>query len=386
MNLDDLDTLVIDADPAIHTPIPLATSAEADWTYMQITRGRHRDAHKYRHIPLPLKVGGVVAAALAIVLGLLIPSPGGPQAAAAAVLETAAASVKSQNDHLAPGQFQYEDIQSLYQLSLYQPGGTGVVVKRVTAQFTETVQLWINAAGTGSVERTESALRFSSSADRERWNSNPVGQQIFRSLASDSGERQSEQAVANVSDLPTDPGQLASVIANGQLGSNIDLIPSGPNSTFERSAALLVGPEAGMSPSLASALFQVLANQHGSRLLGNVTDHSGRRGEGIVLGSSTSESTSEIVVDPDSGSLLEAAFVPSPVTLPAGEGQTCLPSASGALACSQQSVQAVLAPAWTDLVASGIVDSNSATLPPFGSATPSVSGVTKSAAKRSVES
>jgi hypothetical protein len=363
MNLDDLDTLVMDADPALHAAIPSASSAEAHWDFMQITMGEYRDRQRQRRVRVTVRVGAVVAAALAVVLGIVIPGPSGPQSAAAAVLEKAATSARLQNDSIAPGQYLYKDIGSLYQIDLYRQSGTGVAVQSATAQFTETEQVWLNAGGTGSVRRTESALRFPTASDRAIWNADPAGQQIFRAVAGSSALN-AEQAVPNVSNLPTAPNRLASVIANGQLRTNIDLIPKGPNSTFERAAALLIGPDAGMSPALASALFEVLANQPGTSLLGNVTDHSGQRGEGVVLKSMTNESASEIVVDPDSGSLLEALFSPPPVTLPAGEGQACVSSGSGTPACSQSTVQAVLSPVWTDLVATGTVGSSTATLPP----------------------
>ena len=95
---------------------------------------------------------------------------------------------------------------------------------------------------------------------------------VFRYRSTTAGK-----PLLNVSDLPTDPKALAQVIAAGGLQTNIDLIPAGPNATFERAATLLVGPTAGMTPALASALFQVLAGQPGVQLLGSVTDHEGHK-------------------------------------------------------------------------------------------------------------
>ena len=235
------------------------------------------------------------------------------------------------------------------------------------AQFTQVDQVWTNAADIGRALRTDSALQFSSPRDQEAWNASPAGQhfsQEFPSTSGSQGRGLREQAVVDISDLPTDPDQLATVIASGGLHTNIDLIPSGDNATFQRSAALLLGPDVGMSPSLASALFQVLANQPGTRLVGRVADHNGQEGDGVVLTSPKSERPSEVIVDPTSGAVLEAVFAPPPSTLPARGGETCVGSGSKTPTCSSSIIRAVSDRVWTDLVATGIVGANTATLPP----------------------
>ncbi len=356
MNFDDLDTMVVDADPALSVAIPSGSSAEARWHYVQVTTHLAGRGHHRRRLILTAGIVAPIAAALVLLTVIVIPGPSGPKSAAAVVLEAASATAGQQNTQAAPGQYLYTETQSAYQVTLYDAKGTpGEMVKVATAQFNETDQAWTNAGGTGSALQTDGGVRFPSAADQAAWNASPSGPSVLQRIAQfgeNGGQARPEQPVLNVSDLPTDPNVLASVIATGGLHTNVDLISAGPNATFERTATLLLGPTVGMTPALASALFQVLADQPGVQLLGTVTDHNGQQGQGIVLATADGTNVSEVVVDPKTGSLLEAQFaLPAPMDH----------NASGIS-------QAVLAPVWTDVVATGVVNSKTATLPPTGNA------------------
>ena len=355
MNLEELDTLVADADPVLDVTIPSGSCAEARWRYVQLTTHAAGRVHYRRRIILTAGIVAPIAAALALLLVIVIPGPSGPKSAAA-VLEEAATEARLQNTQLAPGQYLYTQTQSAYQVTLYDAKGTsGEMVKVATAQFNETDQAWTDASGTGRALQTDGGVRFPSAADQAAWNASPSGPSALQQIAQfgeNGGQARPEQPLLNVSDLPTDPNVLASVIATGGLHTNIDLISAGPNATFERTATLLVGPTIGMTPALASALFQVLADQPGVQLLGTVTDHDGQQGEGVALATADGTNVSEVIVDPKTGSLLEAQFA-----LPAPTDHN-VPGIG----------EAVFAPVWTDVVATGAVNSNTAILPPVGNA------------------
>jgi hypothetical protein len=181
------------------------------------------------------------------------------------------------------------------------------------------------------------------------------------------GQAEPQPAPLNVSDLPTDLATLASVLAAGQMGTTQD-VAAGPDATFERAARLLLGPTTGMTPTLASALFEVMADQPGARSLGTVSDHDGEQGEGVALGDATSTQVAEVIVDAHQGRLLEVDYAVPGTTSAAPGGEACATSTSG-LQCAQPVGEEVLAPVWTDLVASGVVNSNTQSVPATGTAT-----------------
>jgi len=171
-----------------------------------------------------------------------------------------------------------------------------------------------------------------------------------------------------VSGLSTDPTILEREIARGRQGTNVDLITSGPSAVFQRAARLLIGPDSGMTSSLASALYQVLANQSGAALLGATTDHSGRQGVGVSL--SSSRGVSELIIDPTSASALEVQFSPPLPSLsgsPKGPTIRCIVATEcGSSTLPPENATSLVVPIWTDSVTSGIVNSIASTevLPP----------------------
>jgi hypothetical protein len=175
-----------------------------------------------------------------------------------------------------------------------------------------------------------------------------------------------QQSVPQVSGLSSDPSTLAQELAEGFDDSNVDRIASGPSAVFQRAARLLVGPDSGMTGSLASAIYQVMADQSGVTLLGNTTDHSGRQGIGVSMSSPTG--VSELIIDPQSGSALEIQYSPpaSSISAPPGATVRCLTvSSCGSLVEKNPPLGSteVVAPIWTDTVTSGIVNAEGATEP-----------------------
>jgi hypothetical protein len=115
--------------------------------------------------------------------------------------------------------------------------------------------------------------------------------------------------VTDVSSLPTDPSTLAHELTTGTTGIvGIDhlLIPPGENAGFARVVPLLLGPLTGSSPAFNAAIFKALALMPGVRALGETTTHTGATGLGFDAPSASPASDSAIVVDQNTGALLEA--------------------------------------------------------------------------------
>jgi hypothetical protein len=366
MNLDDLDTMIMDADPALDLEIPSGVSLGAQRSYVQMTSLPPRVGGDRRPFVLATSVVGAVAAALIILIVTLVAIPSGQQSAAAAVLLQAATKAGEQRINLTAGQYLYSETRALYRVIVYVPSASGTLVEGPRAQFIETNRVWINARDNGRVLRAQGPLRFPSARDRAEWDASPAGQRVYQSLPTGSlaqGQTRPRQSLVNLSDLPTEPSRLESVLRNDEFHTNVDDIPQSPDAVFERSAILLLGPDLGMSPALASALFHVLANQRGARLVGDVTAHSGRRGIGVTLVTGETGNVSEVVVNLKTGSLLEASFATPASTVSPSPGRGCMSPNDEPPSCPGKTTFATLAPIWTDLVSSGIVPSDTATPP-----------------------
>lgn len=395
-----LDQLVAEADPARGVDLPSGGSAQARWRFVQITSGLL--APPRRRLRRPFRVVLPVAA-VALALGLVavnLPGTAGGRSAAAAVLDQTATRLVQVADQLAPGQFLFRETQSEYEQALYKPSaganGSETLAEVATAQLAQTQRSWTDAEGHGQAKWFAGLLSFPSAADQTSWQANADGFSSvsnrappFQTAASCacaeesgvSGGSGSVQAPVDVSNLPTDPGALTAALARIDFGDAAYPIPtSGADATFERAAMLLSGPTTGMTPALAAALLQVMAAQPGVRLLGTVTDHQGREGTGVALPSASGPGVTEIVVDPSTGAVLETQFGGPPPSLGGVDG--CVGPAgatvgpSGAAAGSATSTPSTTCalplaawssrPLWTDVVASGVVASDTAILPTSG--------------------
>lgn len=408
MTLDRLDTLIAEADPARGHAIPDGSSPEARWRYLRLTTppdqtgpraeagGRTqtrsgavvalRAGRTRRRVVVGAAVASVAAATAAVLVLALLPAPSGPTSAAAAVLLDAAAAA-GQAPPLTPGQYLYTETQTEYGLILYAPtsdGGTQMT-EVATAQYATTVQGWTGSRGMTTTLVTTGTKEYPSSADRAAWQavaptnaSTPATGGPLPRGASGDGSPHPVPSGLDAADLPTDPAALATALRTGDYGTNAMYL-NGPDAVFERAATLLIGPDQGMTPALAKALFQVMAQQPGAELLGTVTDHSGQQGDAVSFPPIPGSGPTEVVVDPSTGALLEADYAPpAPVggsvcTNLGPVGATVGPVGTNGTTSSHSCIQPVsalsIAPAWTDVVASGVVGSSTTTLPPHPGAT-----------------
>lgn len=384
MKTEDLDELVRRADPARDVAIPPATSAGARWRYAQLTRtppAARRRRRRRRRAAVGLGIGAPAVAAALVLALLVVPGPAGP-GAAGAVLDRAASAAEHAPSALGPGQYRYTETETGYHVGLYQTG-SGEMSEVATARYEVTNQAWTDASGEGRNLITVGALGYPSPADQATWDANrPSGPVTFQGVSSHFGQSQAVQPILSGGELPTDPAQLASVIARRRLqvnGGGADSTVAGldayqlsdgaPYSVFEGAAVLLIGPTSGMTPALAGALLRVMAAQPGARPLGTVTDHDGRSGEGVA---DTAHGTAvdRVVVDPMTGRVLEAEFALPPTSGPAP--RSCSgPVGQTATTCATYTGPGIsTAPVWTDVVASGVVGSPTATVAPAGALRP----------------
>jgi hypothetical protein len=351
-------------------------------------------------------VGAVGLAAIAIVLivsTVILPtgSPGGPTSAAAAELGRLAARAATVPSNLSAGQYAYTEFQ---QPTLISDG------PNYTEYLVGTVQTWVAADGSGRrVTMTNPTPQFYTAADRAAWVASgsppavipptlPTVQTFGPGTAS---EVNGPLPLYDVTGLPTDPISLEQVLNNENPGaSSLGTLPEGIKaldfqsscgtaacSLFERTVALLQGPDIGATPAIRQALYKVLAMVPGVELLGTTTDQSGESGLGLALvqhqdaGTGTDEcatpskdptdpaattitrrvtsyqpaftTTFSIVVDPQTTTLLssERSFSPSVVNM------TPNPCGSPAL---QKPQPTELTPNWTDVVDSGVVNTDTA--------------------------
>ena len=358
----DLDELLSQADPTRDTPPPSGTSAQAQWTYTQITHSTPRRLPSYVRLrpvfTVVMSLGLVVA-----ISTLLIGSHQPPRSAGADVLRHAAALVAAETGlQPAPGQYLYTETRSLYQATIYQRDiASGSLVPTAEAQYFETEETWTDFAGIGTGLLTRSPLQYSSSSDQAAWLGTKFGRDFSTGFAQSVSEPSLTQSVPNLSALSTDPTQLAHELATGSGGTNVDLIPNGPSAVFQRAARLLVGPDSALSPSLTSSLYQVLANQPGVTLLGEQTDHRGRAG--VAVSVSDQGGVSLLIINPKSGLPLEVQYSPhtgAPISSLGGSTYQCIPvpeCGSTPETGTPQGTAVTVGPTWTDTVSSQIVAS-----------------------------
>jgi len=320
-----------------------------------------------------------VAAAVALVIGLL---PGtAPLSAAAAALQHAALADASSATlpSLASGQYYYQQ-STVSMVCQFASPLMGQNAKNLTYVSDGTMQSWTSGSGAGQVTITPSTAgangsHFATVQDEERWvalgkpfnpcavmnssnalNNNPAndnpqnaegtagGYAVSLLLYSGFGfnmgwSTQTTQLAAgtSVNNLPDNVSQIESMLANGEI--NFDgsvspspqVCPSGSGqgtvgcSTFEQLQViehLLQLPDA--SAKFGSVLYQVLAQMPGATLVGSVTDPSGRVGKGVVIPIDQNEKL-EVILDSATGALLSCTALVADST----GAPLAMPSASG---------------------------------------------------------
>lgn len=352
----EIDELIKENDPASTERMP------GTWDERWARQLAHLDAYHRRHrthqrLVLAASLGVAMAVAAALVPQWLDAPP-----SAATVLDAAADTAASEAPLTpGPGQYLYSVTNSEYEFVVDRPSNlapTSGLPAIATATWTESKQIWVGGTGAGRSVITATPYRFSSTADEAAWHRYLT----IPTLPPVTSSTTVGTAITNVASLPTSPSALATEIASGHTGTSVDRMTFSENSTFLRAASLLVSPARGMTPTLQSALFRVLAAQPGTTVETGITGQSGVRGTAVSVGGSPPGQFEGIIIDPQSGAPLEADFAP-PSTATGQEGRSSCTKAA-LRACPTGSFS--FGPMWTALTAPVVVGSDTSTSPVGG--------------------
>jgi hypothetical protein len=283
-----------------------------------------------RHSRVLALSGGLGAAAMAaLLLVLLLPSVGQKlPVAEAAQLRLIAANAARQpvlqlgpNQWLRTQQVLFVSLTATGQVPITGPGGVAEVTSAPIPNATATAKVvstqWFNNFGQACATESFGPLQFASKSNLDAWRSagltnQPTGMPIascpnFPAANTLNGFAQGIGAV-DVSSLTSDPAVLATELSNGTTGiPGLDQSAPSGNQGFEEAVKLLVGPITGKAASFSAEIYQALALMPGIHKLGEVTTQTGAKGLGYSADTSQDQST--IVINPNTGALLEAHHV-----------------------------------------------------------------------------
>jgi hypothetical protein len=235
-----------------------------------------------------------VGAALALALPAILPNeaPGGPQTAAARVLDHAAlvAALQPTEPAPQPGQYVYTRSRSSGTM-LWIPGHGH---DNFFTTMPTTREAWIGPDGSGRIVTVEGHPTFPMPGDRAAWKAS--GMSLFRGQRTDETFKPGELHYLDLANLPTDPVELGTLIENRKIEGG----PPGDWETFAIIGDLL--RETYTPPELRSALYQVVADLPGVELVGDVKDPIGR--DGVAVAYTHAGARAELIFDPDTSQLL----------------------------------------------------------------------------------
>jgi len=262
-------------------------SADEIFTRAHQTDEGHRRPNR-RRVLAPLVVAGVAAALIVLVVYPQWDPGGGPQRAAASEL-LLFASRANDVPNLGPGQYLYSEMQT------QGPYGGDRLDSGVTVHdyLSVTDQTWVNARGYGRfVVTTHATPQFYSMSDRLKWlkagspllpMSSPSSGQVGVRTGSIAPQLDlAPTSNFNVTDLPTTTAALKRALTSDLFNTEIPIevlqCHSSDCLVVVKAAAILQGPDIGVTPALRRALFEVLAHVPGVVNDGKVKDHVGVSG------------------------------------------------------------------------------------------------------------
>jgi hypothetical protein len=323
---------------------PLPPGAEGDWH--DVLRRVQRPVARRRWV---LAVGTATAVAVAVIAVMaVLPAgeSGSPSTAAAAVLLRAARTAASQPTPPPPGpnQFIYTRIKAVW--AAISDGMTKVHRKGsrrprfvppehlVTIDFRPvTREDWIRPDGSGRWHEVGGHLQFIRSRDRAYAHKH-YSRQYINGYTDNQKHGPGLPNYNELSKLPTDPTQLKPVIEN----RTVEPGPPGDFETFQIIGDLLRDTDA--PPALRAALYTIASQLPGVQLVGATHDQLGRPGTGVAY--DFAGQRNELIFDPQTSALLAEQ---TSVT----RRSRLYPFHPGTLI------------SWTSYLASGIVNSDTAT-------------------------
>jgi hypothetical protein len=364
MTTDYVEEVLRAIDPAI-SDLTNVTQSHQDEIWQTIVaslvKDSPRNTQRTRHARRSWSIGALGASAVAAAT-LLVTLGSVPTSAVAATLKVAAAA----DTHaavlpmLTSGQYYYQEAQ----VSLVCQFGSPNMAQGeplLTYVANGTMQSWTATDGSGKVVITPSAIgaggsHFATPADEARWIA--LGKPFIPCALSDSSNRlggnpananhQSAyggfaatvsgysgfglslasasqtsllNATTSINNLPQSAAAISTLLTNGQIGADGSLSPSPqvcpvldgsgsaalgctPSEQLSILVQLLQLPDA--SAKLGSALYQVLENLPGAKLVGSVTTADGSAGTAVLVPSGANMAF-QVVIDPTSGALLSCS-------------------------------------------------------------------------------
>jgi hypothetical protein len=228
---------------------------------------------------------------------------------------------------LGPGQFIYTKVEALWGEYVESPNGPAAVAFRI-----HTREDWNRADGSGHDHEVEGHMLFPTAADAAYF---------YKHEPSFVGGRSGSESYGpgppnynQLSKAPTDPVKLKELIESRKLGYG----PPGDAETFQIIGDLL--RRTGAPPAVRAALYTIASQLPGVELIGPTRDQLGRPGTGVAYVSRGQRD--ELIFDPQTSGLLaeQTSVVQRSKDNPFPPGSVI---------------------SWTAYLASGVVDSDSAT-------------------------
>ncbi len=369
MNADDVspDELAV-ARSILEDAISAEVELDRPADLRAIVPPRHRWSTRRR---LRWGVGGAVAvpAAIALILQVVPTSTvSTPQAAAAEISRLA--DVVQPVPPLRSGEWYHYQSQGALSANVSTgtttPGGTPTL--EAEASIPITVGEWSNSTGAICTSQQFGTATFSGSANAQAWHALGLSDTPANQPTTDcsagleaSVNVGSSFAPIDVSSMTHDPTTLAAELQGRTTGiRSIDQYAVGEpvnQAAFERLAVILVSPTSGQWSGFGQEMLKTMALLPGVISLGRVTSHSGMSGlaftaqtdvtinpkDGAVV---SSLSPPTVILDPQSGAVLEARNLDFPVLSSAAQDFVGSPSA---LVYSQGAAYGVTAQ-WIDPV------------------------------------
>jgi hypothetical protein len=348
MNSDlDLVTAYMNDEDGDVAPLTSARSALHDAIAAELRKGATKPTrttkpgHTRRRPVVRWSLGVATAAAVVAFAGVeVLPSPRTTTSEAAAAQIDRLADAATPVPPLAPGQWYQSELQGAVSLSVSSVGTTPTPDAQASIPLTS--EEWSNATGAGCTSQQFGRASFATAANAQAWAALGLADTLANQPATSCGAGPSEPLsvgvalpLIDVSTITHDPATLATQLQDGTTGiPTLDDLPvGGPENGagaenaagFIRLTRLLVGPTSGQWSGFGQEVLQTMALLPGVISVGTSTAHSGKSGPAFSVkptvqtipegGSPSSVLTSPpaVVLDPQTGSLLEARNVPIPV-------------------------------------------------------------------------
>ncbi len=292
----------------------------------------------------------VAAAAIAVVILQVVPSSNvaTPEAAAAEISRLADAVQPA--PPLLPGQWYQYQLQGSLSADVSTVGNTPT--PDADASIPVSIGQWSNATGAVCTSQQFGTANFASPVNAQAWQAiglvaTPANQPATgcsAGLEASMGGGGSLTPI-DVSNITQDPATLATQLQEGSTGiQKIDQTAKEEDSPsvagFTRLTVLLVGPTSGQWSGFGQEMLKTMALLPGVISLGTMTTHSGASGlafstgTAVTMNPETGAVTSglsipppTVILDPQSGALLEARNVNIPVLQSAAQDFVGSPSA-----------------------------------------------------------